>query len=519
MFYPQDTVEELGATEILPCTQYWMNDNAPEENFPTSGRTVGTALSQIEDLDERAAARAATLADLGWPEETSPTRLVVPAGSIGITHFDVYHRGTHRSAGPDMDKRIMIKLWYFRARDNDEPSWDHTPAEDDDAPLAFRTDAGIRGGQEPIWTRMWHWMKGNGVTKGDAPVRAVDEAELASLTTRLEESAGGLDAAKIEPSRVGAAYALALAGEQGAAALERAFVDGSPLYPASLAQDPSTYGDFDPATSLKVDGVERSAAYGLAALPAYGGVPALTKVAADPLTNRNKRALALHALGQCAPTGDATVLRLLSDAVSHPESVFIQSTAAAALGFLGRRAAAERNLTALSGIVAALLPPLDVSTSALQSNGHPSPDLAEGINGPEDPTTVDAAHPAATPQLLNFPADGVMPRSATREMAAYALTMTCAAAGASGACTEDAATWTPAVEWLAAAAHTDLNRFSMGFAAECLHRLAEGGLECAQHALDAFVASPRWKPPELAGHLRLTQDQYDYDQGLFVQAK
>ena len=47
-----------------------MNDNAPEEKFPTSGRTIKGA-NQIEDLDERAAARAETLADLGWPEETS----------------------------------------------------------------------------------------------------------------------------------------------------------------------------------------------------------------------------------------------------------------------------------------------------------------------------------------------------------------------------------------------------------------------------------------------------------------
>ena len=143
-----------------------MNDNAPEEKFPTSGRTIKGA-NQIEDLDERAMARAETLADLGWPEETNPTRLVVPAGSIGITHFDVYHRGerqillllpcrvlldsallracscagTHRFAGPDMDKRIMIKLWYHRAADNAPPSWNHTPADDDDAPLAFRTDA------------------------------------------------------------------------------------------------------------------------------------------------------------------------------------------------------------------------------------------------------------------------------------------------------------------------------------------------------------------------------------------
>ena len=80
MFYPQDTIEELGATEILPCTQYWMNDNAPEEHFPTSGRTVGTALSQIQDLDERAAARAATLEDLGWPgaEFSTPSPFFAP---------------------------------------------------------------------------------------------------------------------------------------------------------------------------------------------------------------------------------------------------------------------------------------------------------------------------------------------------------------------------------------------------------------------------------------------------------
>lgn len=316
MFYPQDTVEELGPTEILPCTQYWMNDNAPEEKFPTSGRTVGQALSRIEDLDARAAARAATLAELGWPQETTPTRLVVPAGSIGITHFDVYHRGTHRSVGPEHDKRIMIKLWYFRTRDNAEPSWNHQPAQDDEAPRAFRTDAGLRGGQEPIWCRMWHWMLGNGATKGDAPIRPIDEAggELSSLVAQLSASASGVDAAKIEPARVGAAYRLALAGEQGVHPLEQAFLRGSPLYPESLARDPSTYNDYDTATSLKVDGVERSASYGLAALAGCAGVPVLVRVAGDPLATRNKRALALHALGQCADTSDTAVLQLLQAA-------------------------------------------------------------------------------------------------------------------------------------------------------------------------------------------------------------
>ena len=44
-----------------------------------------------------------------------------------------------------------------------------------------------------------------------------------------------------------------------------------------------------------------------------------------------------------------------------------------------------------------------VRRAHLQSNGHADPDLAEGINGPEDPTTADAGHPAATAEVLAFP--------------------------------------------------------------------------------------------------------------------
>ena len=67
------------ATSHIVAAAAGMNDNAPEEKFPTSGRTIKGA-NHIENLEERAAARAATLADLGWPKETNPTRLVVPAG-------------------------------------------------------------------------------------------------------------------------------------------------------------------------------------------------------------------------------------------------------------------------------------------------------------------------------------------------------------------------------------------------------------------------------------------------------
>lgn len=64
-------------------------------------------------------------------------------------------------------------------------------------------------------------MLGNGVTKGDAPVRPVPPAELSTLTAQLQAAAGGNDAAKIEPSRVGAAYRLAIGAQRAVLAAQR----------------------------------------------------------------------------------------------------------------------------------------------------------------------------------------------------------------------------------------------------------------------------------------------------------
>ena len=67
------------------------------------------------------------VAELGWPNRTE--RLVVPAGTVVLTHFDVFHRGTH---GPVEGEpyRLMLKLWYCRQQDNTGgPTWDHRPAE------------------------------------------------------------------------------------------------------------------------------------------------------------------------------------------------------------------------------------------------------------------------------------------------------------------------------------------------------------------------------------------------------
>eukprot|EP01050_Picozoa_sp_SAG11_P028376 SAG11_NODE_7557_length_1129_cov_1.768932_2_plen_78_part_01 len=74
---PQDTPEDLGPTEILPCTQYFHNDSSPEPGYPLAGRTIGSGVSREPDFGRRDADRAAVLEQVGWPLETAPQKVVV----------------------------------------------------------------------------------------------------------------------------------------------------------------------------------------------------------------------------------------------------------------------------------------------------------------------------------------------------------------------------------------------------------------------------------------------------------
>jgi hypothetical protein len=212
----------------------------------------------------------------------------------------------------------MVKLWFVRTQDNASPTWDHQPAADDDAPLAFKDGW---GGLEPCWRRMWHWMLGNGVTAGCGPVVPLGAAELEEQVARLNDAAADLRAAAIEPLRVGAAYALAAAGPtQGLAPLSAALVNGA-------------------QAEVEVDGVMRSAMYGLAALPDGAGVPALLAAASSTASGSSMelRVSGVFGLGQCAePTG--AVLECLRSNVLEDPSSFVRSTAAHMLGFIGASA-------------------------------------------------------------------------------------------------------------------------------------------------------------------------------------
>eukprot|EP01051_Picozoa_sp_SAG22_P014856 SAG22_NODE_1863_length_3419_cov_2.175301_3_plen_150_part_00 len=119
----------------------------------------------------------------------------------------MFHRGTF---GPvaGHPKRLMLKLWFTRCRDNPRPSWKHSPHGTTD--VVFGHDP---FGQRPVWESVWRWMLGAAAPPPPlSPHHGVHHAELATLVQALR---GGAPDATAEPARVAAAYALAAAGPMG----------------------------------------------------------------------------------------------------------------------------------------------------------------------------------------------------------------------------------------------------------------------------------------------------------------
>ena len=92
LYYPTDITPDMGPTVIVPGTQY---RNAPTDRMATYSNIRG----QVP--------------------------LVVKAGTIAFTHYDLWH-GT--AANRSDRKRHMVKFLFRRTRANTEPTWNHDPA-------------------------------------------------------------------------------------------------------------------------------------------------------------------------------------------------------------------------------------------------------------------------------------------------------------------------------------------------------------------------------------------------------
>ena len=123
MYYPTETTVEMGATCIVPESQYFsvnregwtesedqLANGSLIRNFvgPKTGersleqwrqvRAASGSIGKIQDDDAREAALAECIANLGM-DPSSQKRMVVPAGSFLIMHRDVYHRGARSWPG------------------------------------------------------------------------------------------------------------------------------------------------------------------------------------------------------------------------------------------------------------------------------------------------------------------------------------------------------------------------------------------------------------------------------------
>jgi len=138
MYYPQDVTAEMGPTVILPGTQF---RNAPTARMATY-QTFQTQVS-----------------------------LCVPAGSVAITHYDLWHR-----AAPNRSEqtRYMLKFLFDRTRSPARPSWNADPAWREGMlsefnrvwlPLDNQSDAYKH---RVMWMNAWRWLQGEGQDAEDS---------------------------------------------------------------------------------------------------------------------------------------------------------------------------------------------------------------------------------------------------------------------------------------------------------------------------------------------------------------
>ncbi|MEE9279432.1 MAG: phytanoyl-CoA dioxygenase family protein, partial [Myxococcota bacterium] len=161
MYYPQETTFEMGPTEVLPGTQYWTVDHEDVAR-PRGEDVLDPDFSGNEDDPDESDRRIAGSTECLAPS-VAAERLVCPAGTVAVLHFDLFHRATRRAGGSE-PRRFAFKFWYGRATERRRPTWEH------------RVDAfahiDVRDGMACLWQDVWDWMRGRHARRSVVPVDA-----------------------------------------------------------------------------------------------------------------------------------------------------------------------------------------------------------------------------------------------------------------------------------------------------------------------------------------------------------
>ena len=131
MYYPQDVERNMGPTCILPGTHV------------------------LKALPERMASQG------NFRDQYIAS---VPAGSVVILHYDIWHAGT---ANTSERVRYMLKFLFQRTTNPSVPSWNHDPANDFvirkrlEAENPMSMQRGLSAKQKHFRTRMWNRLAGD----------------------------------------------------------------------------------------------------------------------------------------------------------------------------------------------------------------------------------------------------------------------------------------------------------------------------------------------------------------------
>ncbi|MXV74459.1 phytanoyl-CoA dioxygenase [Candidatus Poribacteria bacterium] len=229
-YYPQDVTEDMGATAVLPGSQYYETGESAHEQ----------------------------------PE----IALCGEAGTVTIVHYDLWHRAMPNRSDK---KRYMLKFLFIRLDEPQAPLWQshtadwHTPSsgEESEHPELW----------ESVWD--WHYGKQNGTANG------VPHAEVNTLIETLDSDN--------EKERLNAAYRLGRVGAAAVPVLKQMLHSESNAireyagYALSLTGAPAVSTLID-ALQAADDSVRASAAFALADMgkAAQEALPALVRAAQDP---------------------------------------------------------------------------------------------------------------------------------------------------------------------------------------------------------------------------------------------
>lgn len=284
LYYPQDTPEERGPTQLIPGTH--LNRSLSEEEKQRGILAAG------------------------------------PAGSCVLVHFDIVHGG---SLNLSDRTRTMVKFVFARTQEPTEPSWDCRES-------AWQNPEGRRAPMETpvVWQHQWDWLSGRVPGRYCPPAEA--NATQQPLHTLVEQLAGG------QPlqMRLAAAHSLAVMGPEAAEALPvllTALEAEEPLRQTAIYSLAAIGAPAVGPLEERLRGCERNgwneaavvmedAAYALAAI-GNPAIPALIGllVHSNPWVQINA-AFALGEMGARAAEAVPALITLLG----HPEHAVVRTT-------------------------------------------------------------------------------------------------------------------------------------------------------------------------------------------------